>query len=112
MEFCKDFIVVLTQYQDKIIRPSYFGGATDYYKQFGTNLHYYDVNSLYPFAMKNLMPYKLLSVNKIDESLTSWLNIFGFIDVEIYCSEDVKIPLIPAKYNNKTIFPTGNWIGT
>ena len=36
------------------VRKSYFGGATDYYRGHGYNLKYYDVNSLYPFAMKNL----------------------------------------------------------
>jgi hypothetical protein len=29
------------------------GGHTDVYKPKGYNLYYYDVNSLYPFVMKN-----------------------------------------------------------
>ena len=39
---------------DRFIRGSYYGGAVDYYKAYGENLHYYDVNSLYPYAMLNL----------------------------------------------------------
>ena len=114
MKSFKDFIVVLTQYQDSIIRPSYFGGATDYYKSYGENLHSLrdDVNSLYPFAMKNLMPYKLEGVYKtaadapFDKNHPCWGKL-GFIDVEVTCPSNLKIPLLPAKINNKTIFPTG-----
>ena len=45
---------------DSNIRKSYFGGATDYYKRYGEKVYYYDVNSLYPFAMLNDMPGRLL----------------------------------------------------
>jgi len=38
-------------YQDKFIRRWYYGGHTDVYIPYGENLHYYDANSLYPFAM-------------------------------------------------------------
>ena len=114
MKSFKDFIVVLTQYQDSIIRPSYFGGATDYYKSYGENLHSLrdDVNSLYPYAMKNMMPYKLEGVYKtaadapFDKNHPCWGKL-GFIDVEVTCPSNLKIPLLPAKINNKTIFPTG-----
>ena len=121
MKRFKDFIVVLTQYQDSIIRPSYFGGATDYYKSYGKNLHSLrdDVNSLYPFAMKNLMPYKLSNIYKsstegyinFDVNHPEW-NSLGFVEVEVSCPKDIKIPLLPAKVDNKTIFPTGVWTGT
>jgi hypothetical protein len=34
------------------IRRAYYGGHTDTYKPYGEDLYYYDVNSLYPFVMK------------------------------------------------------------
>lgn len=42
-----DYIVQLM-----FIRRAYYGGHTDTYKPYGENLYYYDVNSLYPFVMK------------------------------------------------------------
>ena len=32
--------------------------------------------------------------------------------MEVTCPSNIKIPLLPAKINNKTIFPTGTWTGT
>lgn len=50
-------IPVLKRSQDNYIRKSYIGGAIDHYKLYGKNLYYYDVNSLYPFAMLKPMPF-------------------------------------------------------
>lgn len=44
-------IFILPSHFDNFIRNSYYGGGTDVYKAYGKNIHYYDVNSLYPFAM-------------------------------------------------------------
>ncbi|GER42509.1 DNA polymerase [Striga asiatica] len=38
--------------EDSFIRRAYYGGHTDVYKPYGENLYYYDVNSLYPYVMK------------------------------------------------------------
>lgn len=46
--------------EDRFVRKSYFGGASDIYKARGVRLRYYDVNSLYPYAMKNPMPLELI----------------------------------------------------
>ena len=34
-------------------KKSYTGGAVDVYKPMGENIYRYDVNSLYPYVMKN-----------------------------------------------------------
>lgn len=38
--------------EDTFIRRGYYGGHADMYIPYGENLYYYDVNSLYPFVMK------------------------------------------------------------
>ena len=87
-------------------------GATDFYKatlEPNKELYYYDVNSLYPKAMLNPMPYEILKFYP-DMTFIKLDDFFGFCLAEIECPEDIKIPLLPHKYNNKTIFPTGKWI--
>ena len=103
-------IPIIRGWIDQFIRKGYFGGATDYYKAEGYNLHYYDVNSLYPHVMCNSMPLEMIEHHK---DLTNYelKNFFGFCLAEIYCPQDIKIPLLPFKYKGKTIYPTGRWIG-
>jgi len=108
--FLKLEIPILSSVVDSFIRRGYFGGATDYYKCYAEKLYYYDVNSLYPFVMKYVMPHKLKAV---------WTNFnnfnldlfFGFLEVEVTCPKNIKIPVLPHKYNGKTIYPTGSWVG-
>jgi len=38
-----------------IEKESYYGGMTINLKKFGENLNYYDINSSYPFIMKNYL---------------------------------------------------------
>jgi hypothetical protein len=109
-KFLDKNIPVLTKNEDNYIRNSYFGGATDYYKAHVTNLHYYDVNSLYPKAMLNPMPYKIKKFHK-DLSKTNLNNFFGFCLVEVQTPKNIIKPLLPYRYNGKTIFPIGTWKG-
>ena len=39
-------IPILNRVEDRFLRQGYYGGATDYYRMYGENLKYYDVNSL------------------------------------------------------------------
>lgn len=49
---------ILNPYYDdyKYLRKAYFGGRVEVFQTYGEDLYFYDVNSLFPFAMKNLMP--------------------------------------------------------
>lgn len=96
---------------DLQIRNGYYGGGTDVYKKYGKNLHYYDVNSLYPSAMLNTMPYELISKGIIDLSNRSLQSFFGFCIVEINCPLNMLRPVLPFHHEGKTIYPVGNWIG-
>jgi hypothetical protein len=100
-------IPILKRIDDVFIRAGYFGGATDYYQMRGENLYYYDVNSLYPFAMMKPMPFELIRKIKVFENNFNVENFFGFLKVVVYSPREIKIPLLPCKYNGKTIYPAG-----
>lgn len=108
--FQKEVIPILNMKEDAYIRKSYFGGATDYYKAYGKNLHYYDVTSLYPFAMCKPLPGEII---KFHDDLSNYNldDFFGFIKAEIIVDKNIIKPMLPFKYKGKTIFPTGNLHG-
>jgi hypothetical protein len=111
-KFLKVNIPILKRIDDDFIRQGYFGGATDYYKMKAENLYYYDVNSLYPFAMKKPMPFELIRKIKVHENNFNLGSFFGFLKVEVNSPNNIRTPLLPCKYQGKTIFPTGSWTGT
>lgn len=98
--------------EDNFIRRAYYGGHTDVYIPHGMNLYYYDVNSLYPFVMKEFpMPggVPVWHRNLEDKDLNS---LFGFIEAYVVCPKTIKRPFIPYRDKNQTlIFPTGEFIG-
>lgn len=97
--------------EDRFIRDSYFGGATEIYKASGLKLHYIDVNSLYPYAMLKKMPFNFKGFIK-NMSNINLDNFFGFVKVEVTCPSNVLKPLLPYRINGRTIFPNGKWIAT
>lgn len=104
-------IPLLPRGVDTFVRKAYYGGATDYYQHRvaeATAIKYYDVNSLYPFAMLQPMPLQFTKETAI-ESLD---NFFGFVEVEVSLPAHVERPLLPVKHDGKTIFPTGTWTAT
>jgi hypothetical protein len=101
-------IPVLSREIDEFVRFGYYGGGTDYYKAYETNLKYYDVNSLYPLAMKNPMPLNLIKYHKNMDHI-NLKNFFGFIEVEVTCPTTMLRPVLPFKVDGKTIYPVGNW---
>lgn len=107
-KFLNYCIPILPRKIDEFVRNGYYGGATDYYKAYAANLKYYDINSLYPNAMKNPMPLNLIKYHKYGNNID--LNtFFGFIEVEVTCPTNMLKPVLPFKYEGKTIYPTGTW---
>lgn len=99
-------IPILKGTDDHFIRQGYFGGHTDYYKGYICKCYYYDVNSLYPFAMCKPMPHKL--VTKYNDMTDIKLeNFFGFCLAEITTPKNILKPLLPYKHEGKVIYPTG-----
>lgn len=91
---------------DHFIRKGYFGGGTDYYKQYITNAKSYDINSLYPFAMCKPIPYEIIQYYE-DMSHIKLENFFGYCLAEIYCPRSIFRPVLPYRKDGKTIYPTG-----
>jgi hypothetical protein len=105
--FLKTNIPSLNSTADFFVRKGYFGGATDHYIQRGENLYYYDVNSLYLYAMFNNMPYKLIKYHSNLRN-TKLDDFFGFCLVKVDTPTDLKIPLLPYRNkNSQIIFPLG-----
>jgi hypothetical protein len=105
----KETIPGINKDMDNFCRLAYYGGATDYYYQHITkDVFVYDVNSLYPSAMCNLIP---TTPNKYiyDMNNINLNNFFGFLEAEIICPQNIKTPtLLPHRHDTLgTIYPTG-----
>jgi|HubBroStandDraft_2_1064218.scaffolds.fasta_scaffold11044_2 hypothetical protein len=88
--FQEDDIFILPYNIDSTIRIGYFGGGTDVYKAYGKKVYYYDVNSIYPYAMLNDMPYNILHNGKlINLSNRTLDSFFGFAKVKVVCPLDI-----------------------
>jgi hypothetical protein len=85
----------------------YYGGITEVYKPFGSNLYYYDVNSLYPFVSLQDLPgtegYKV-SYYK-GTKLTN--DLFGFYYAKIETTKDGYFGMLPVRYPEGIKFPLG-----
>jgi hypothetical protein len=102
-------IVKLNVELDTDIRQSYYGGVVDVYQPYLTNGYYYDINSLYPYAMLRDMPIGQPRVIRGDIKLDEF---FGFLYVEIQTPENMKIPYLTYRINtNNILSPLGSWKG-
>lgn len=99
--------------EEEYIRDGYYGGHTDVYKPYGENLHYYDVNSLYPSSMLEDMPLgKPRWVGELASKKIVLNDLFGFVKAFIICPKDIKRPFLPYRKEDGTIiFPTGKFLG-
>lgn len=94
------------QFSADFVRRGYVGGRVEIFKLQGSGLQYYDVNSLFPYCMRNFpMPLEFDSVTDefCDDS-------FGFFDVTVE-APDSYIPVLPFKTETRLIFPTGRFRG-
>lgn len=106
-------IPILSPSNDNFIRLSYYGGSTDIYKCYGKNLYYYDINSLYPYAMLKDLPGELIRTYHQKDCCNINLDkFFGFLSVTISCPSSVQIPVLPYRQNGRTIYPQGIWTAT
>lgn len=97
---------------DQFIRRGYYGGHADVYMPKGENLHYYDVNSLYPYVMQTC-PMPIGKPKWHSNLLTMQLDhIYGFVEADVVCPETMKRPFLPYLGKDGTlIFPGGRFFG-
>lgn len=130
----KNIIPIIKSKLHKIIKLSYFGGLTDVFKPFGSNIRSFDINSLYPHSMKTFpMPTgtpiyvqgNLENIKKYiggtnlsdKERLYSYLDKipFGFYFVDIKAPDNLDKPFLPTKIATRngvrTVSPIGKWSG-
>jgi len=97
--------------KETFIRQSYCGGTTEIFKPYLKNGYHYDINSLYPYVMKEF-EYPIgvgLFVKANEINLDTF---FGFLEVEVYCPSSIKIPILTNHSEGRgLICPTGNWSG-
>ena len=95
------------------MKLAYYGGRTEIFQLYFPEGKYYcyDVNSLYPFVMRNhyfpiSIPRKIGSPNK--EFITEE---HGITECKVTCPKNLDMPLLPYRYKNKLYFPTGTFAG-
>jgi hypothetical protein len=58
--------------------------------------------------MKNPMPLNLIKYHKNMNNI-NLKDFFGFIEVEVTCPSTMLKPVLPFKFEGKTIYPVGSW---
>lgn len=56
------------------------------------------------------MPYEIIQYHK-DMSNIKLNDFFGFCLAEITTPDNLLKPILPVRYDGKTIYPTGTWLG-
>jgi hypothetical protein len=109
--FLKESIPLLSTMVEKDIRSGYRGGATQLFKHSGKDLYYYDVNSLYPYAMTKPMPHHYLG--KVQGKDIKLSRFFGFLNVDIYAPDSIKVPVLPFSVpdQDRISYPHGHFRG-
>jgi hypothetical protein len=94
--------------QYKEIKEGYYGGRVEIFKNYGENLYYYDVNSLYSQVMLQDMPIGSATLST-DPDLN---NYFGFCYVTVKVPGNTYNPILPYRDDDGNVFnPTGEWSG-
>jgi len=101
----------ISEHATTLARCGYYGGRCEpFQREFKANqsakvLHCYDVNSMYPWAMRQPQPIEEIDVDGLH------LDLAGFIDCTVSVSPCL-VPILPCRTKNRLLFPTGTWRGT
>lgn len=114
-------IPILTDKYYNDLVNAFFGGHCDVYipSSSDKNIYCYDVNSLYPYAMKtSLFPTKLLTYFIGDISKDNYYNnlllekkVLGIFKVKVQAPLSLKHPILPIKTGDTTVYGVGTWTG-
>lgn len=85
----------------------YYGGRTEIFfnKPVEGKIHYSDVNSLYPYCLKN---YDFPELYDFYETDTPDFKIPGISELSLFCPKSMDIPYLPSRTTGKLLFPTGH----
>lgn len=95
-------------------RACYYGGRTEIFRKHGKRLHYYDINSAYPAAMREQMPVgDLIEYGKGMPPKALTKGRIGFAWARVDLPEDINIPPLPQvdERTKRLIFPVGKLKG-
>ena len=97
------------------IRHGYTGGAVDMYIPKGKNIHGYDVNSLYPFVLRD-NEFPIGTPTYFEGNIILKIpNTFGFFYCKIEAPEGLKHPILQSQIKTRvglrTVAPLGTWVG-
>jgi hypothetical protein len=101
----------ISEHAASLARAGYYGGRCEPFRRefmatpVNPALHCFDVNSMYPWAMRQPQPIEELDIEGYHSELT------GFIDCTVEVS-DCHMPVLPCRTKNRLLFPTGRWRGT
>lgn len=90
----------------------YTGGSVDVFKVFGENLFRYDINSLYPYSMKN-NPMPIGNPIYFEGDIFKFIdNPFGVFKVKVTAPKEIKHPILQRRFKINGVFSTISPIGT
>jgi uncharacterized protein YfbU (UPF0304 family) len=95
-------------------RSAYFGGRCEIFRSSGEGLHYYDINSAYPWAMRHPLPVgNLVTHSSGYPSANIRRGRIGFVHARVNYPEHVEIPCLPVRdtRTKRLIFPVGKLQG-
>jgi hypothetical protein len=96
-------------------RDGYYGGRVEPYfcAPFESDIpvFYGDVNSMYPFAMLQIMPTEPYTEDST-RFAPKWERETGFVDATVTVPESCYLPPLPYRHKGKLIFPCGTFRGT
>lgn len=105
--FMRRRISVPPDHAEKIARLSYTGGRCEIFRWDEAPVNKYDVNSLYPWAMRGPVPVEYLYSSK--DLPDNDDKVIGFYDARVEYP-DLHIPALPMRFD-KLFFPTGKMHG-
>ena len=92
-------------------RKAYYGGRTEVFRFYGTNIKCYDINSMYPAVMRNnKVPHEYLVTTVPYDGDQHTLSPGCIADITVRSPRFMQYPLLPYR-RDKLYFPIGEWRG-
>lgn len=114
--FCKAYIVLDDDMENLAFeRQAYYGGRTEIFYKGAVKKHiyYYDVNSMYPYVMKNFrypIEYKFTKLNPSIEQVQYYIDAGWLLIAQCYMDAKPSNNAYPCRLDNTLLFPTNRFI--